>query len=371
MVLRKKMKEDTHKMSGIGKKGNQKKSREIVGIFAAISLVVIIFIVCIVLKGNGNKKGTTQGEVTQEELKTIQPEEEEIIETPEPTEEPWSFVAESTENTAKFPKSVVSANGVLIDVEKGTILAGKGAKKKIYPASMTKILTVLVAAENVTEEQLEDKVTITAEITDYCYVNDCSNVGFAKNEKVPVKDLFYGTILPSGADAALGLAEYIAGSEEEFVKLMNQKLKALGISETTHFTNCVGIYNKKHYSTAYDMAVILKAASENEFCQQVLNARTYNTTSTKKHKKGIQISNWFLRRIEDKDTRGEVLYAKTGYVTESGNCAASMASDGYGEHYICVTVGSTSSWRCIYDHVDLYKKFLPKTSKKGEDNEKK
>lgn len=351
-------------MSRVGKKGNRKKSKEIVGIFGAICVVVAIFVICIVLKNNRNKNDIVQGEVTEREMKTVQPEEEEIIETPEPTEEPWSFEAKTTKDTSKFPKSVVSSNGVLIDVENGTILAQKGAKKKIYPASMTKILTVLVAAEHVTEEQMEDKVTITTEITDYCYVNDCSNVGFAKNEKVPVRDLFYGTILPSGADAALGLVNYVAGSEEEFVKLMNEKVEELGLADTTHFTNCVGIYNDNHYSTTYDMAVILKAASENELCQQVLNARRYTTTSTKKHKKGIEISNWFLRRIEDKDTNGEVLYAKTGFVNQSGNCAASMASDGDGKMYICVTVGSTSSWRCIYDHVDLYKQFLAKKDKK-------
>ena len=224
---------------------------------------------------------------------------------------------------------------------------------------MTKILTVLVAAEHVTEEQLEEKVKITLEVTDYCYRNDCSAVGFAKNETVPVKDLFYGTILPSGADAAVTLANYVAGSQEEFVKLMNEKLEELGIAETTHFTNCVGLYNDDHYSTAYDMAIIMKAASENPLCQEVMNARTYTTAKNKKHKDGILISNWFLRRIEDKDTNSEILYAKTGFVNQSGSCAASMAQDKDGHTYICVTAGSTSSWRCIYDHVELYHSFLP------------
>lgn len=355
-------------MSLKSRKNKKKKTKQILGVFGAIAVVIIIFVLCIVLRNNNDKETILSDKASQGETTTLQPQEE-VTEPPEPTEEPWSFEAERTSDTKKFPKSVVSSNGVLIDVEKGTILAGKGSKKKIYPASMTKILTVLVAAEHVTEEQLEDKVAITAEITDYCYVNGCSNVGFAKKEKVPVKDLFYGTILPSGADAALGLADYVAGSHKEFVKMMNEKIEELGLSETTHFMNCVGIYNDKHYSTTYDMAVILKAASENELCQQVLNARTYKTTPTKKHKEGILLSNLFLRRIEDKDTKGEVLYAKTGFVKESGNCAASMASDSYGEHYICVTVGSTSSWRCIYDHVDLYKKFLPTEKKEGEDNE--
>lgn len=352
-------------------KGTRKKCRRIVGIIAAIAVIVVVGIIaiCVVRKDKGEEQKI---DMAQEEIMTTQSAvEEQVTETPEPTEEPWSFVAESTENTAEFPESVVSSNGVLIDVENGIILAQKGAKKKIYPASMTKILTVLVAAEHVTEEQLDEKVTITAEITDYCYVNDCSNVGFAKNEKVTVRDLFYGTILPSGADAALGLVNYVAGSEEEFVKLMNEKVEELGLADTTHFTNCVGIYDDNHYSTTYDMAVILKAASENELCQKVLNTRTYTTSSTKKHKEGIVISNWFLRRIEDKDTNGEILYAKTGFVNQAGSCAASMASDKDGKTYICVTVGSSSSWRCIYDHVDLYKKFLPEKVEGENGDEKK
>lgn len=342
----------------------QKKVKELVGIFVAIGVIVALFVVvCLMTKDkeaskvDGSKSEQVKEQQNGENGKDTQ------AETPEPTKEPWSFVAERTEDTEKFPKSVVSSRGVLIDVEGGKILAEKGAKEKIYPASMTKILTVLVAAEHVTEEQLKDKVTITLDITDYCYVNDCSNVGFLKNEKVTVKDLFYGTILPSGADAALGLVNYVAGSHKEFVKLMNEKVKELGLEETSHFTNCVGIYNEKNYSTPYDMAVILKAASENELCRQVLNARTYKTASTKKHKKGIVLSNLFLRRIEDKDTHGEVLYAKTGFVNQSGNCAASMAKDKEEKTYICVTAGSSSSWRCIYDHVDLYKKYLPKGKK--------
>ena len=87
--------------------------------------------------------------------------------------------------------------------------------------------------------------------------------------------------------------------------------------------------------------------------------KTSRKAKTKQHKDGITVSNWFLRRIEDKDTHGEVLCAKTGFVAQSGSCAASLASDKNGKEYICVTAGSTSSWRCIYDHVELYDKYLP------------
>ena len=275
------------------------------------------------------------------------------------TQESWSYEAHKTDKTEKFPKSVVSSRGVLIDVDSGDILAAKGVHKRIVPASMTKILTVLVAAEHITPEQLDDKVEITIDITDYSYRNDCSNTGYEVGEKVTVRDLFYGTILPSGADSAVALATYVAGSHEKFVDMMNEKLEEMGLSETTHFTNCVGLYDEDHYSTPYDMAMIIKAATDNEWVREVMSTHTYTTSKTKQHKDGITISNWFLRRIEDKDTHGEVLCAKTGFVAQSGSCAASLASDKNGKEYICVTAGSTSSWRCIYDHVELYDKYLP------------
>lgn len=266
-----------------------------------------------------------------------------------------SYTAESTEDTVRLGEDIVSSHAILIDVDSDSILAQKDARSTINPASMTKVLTVLVAAEHV--KDLDDTVTITRDITDYCYVNDCSNVGFAENETVTIRDLFYGTILPSGADAAEALAIYVAGTAEAFVDMMNAKLDELGLSGTAHFTNCVGVYDKNHYCTVYDMAMILEAAVNNELCKEVLSAHTYTTSETEEHPEGITISNWFLRRIEDKDTGAQVLCGKTGYVLQSGNCAASFGVDGSGKSYVCVTADASSGWRCIYDHVALYKKF--------------
>ncbi len=270
-----------------------------------------------------------------------------------------ALTAEADENTIGTVGDSVSENIVFIDVEEGRILAQKGAKERISPASMTKILTVLVAAEHITDA--DDTFEITIDITDYSYSNDCSSAGFEVGECVTVNDLFYGTVLPSGADAALGLAKYVAGSHEEFVELMNEKLEELGLSETSHFTNCVGLYDENHYSTVYDMAVILKAAYDNEFCREVLSTHMYTTSSTAEHPDGITLSNLFLRRIEDSDTHGEVLCAKTGYVAQSGNCAASLSIGNDGKLYICVSAHSTTAWRCIKDHVAFYQYFLPES----------
>ena len=275
---------------------------------------------------------------------------------------------ENGQTSEIYGEEVISTHGILIDESTDTIVASKGAKDRISPASMTKVLTVLVAAENMTEEQLEDTFTMTLEITDYSYVNDCSNVGFLDGELVKVKDLFYGTILPSGGDAAVGLATYVAGSHEAFVELMNEKLDALGLSDTAHFTNCVGLYDANHYCTVYDMAVIMKAALQNDLCRKVLGEKCYTTSPTTEHPEGITISNWFLRRIEDKETSGEVLGAKTGFVAQSGNCAVSYSISDAGTPYICVTAGSASSWRCIYDHVEIYNRYVPKTTIEGEND---
>lgn len=272
---------------------------------------------------------------------------------------PTMYSFESTSETARINhEEILSTHTILIDESKDIIVAQNGATERINPASMSKVLTVLVAAEQIAEENLDDTFTMTLEITDYAYVNDCSSVGFLDGEKVTVRDLFYGTILPSGGDAAIGLATYVAGSHEAFVDLMNQKLKELGLADSAHFTNCIGIYDDEHYCTVYDMAVIMKAAMKNDLCREVLSAKKYTTTPTPEHPEGITISNWFLRRIEDKDTGGEVLAAKTGYVDESRFCAVSYASL-RGTPYICVTVGGGSNWKCINDHVAIYTQYVP------------
>lgn len=290
---------------------------------------------------------------------------EEIAEEPvndNPSEDAGSFTRgyEMTEvsGTQTIPadyEDVNSGNAVLIDLDDGTVVAQKNADVVMPPASMTKILTLLVASEKL--KNYDDIFTITLDITDYTYRNGCSAVGFADGEVVTVRDLLYGTILPSGADAALGLATYVAGSEEAFVAMMNAKVKELGLSETAHFGNVVGIYDEETYCTVRDMAMILKAAMENKLCREVMNARTYTTSRTEQHPEGIQISNWFLRRIEDKEMPGEVMCAKTGFVNQSGSCAASYFISDSGNHFICVTENAHSAWRCIYDHVAIYNRY--------------
>lgn len=326
----------------------------------ALFLIVIIFVAGSTFGGKDNVSSVPQTE-TEEVTQTEQVSVTEELEIAETEKEVIVYeFAEAEDVKGIYSEEVISEHAILVDANMDTIVAKKGAYDIICPASMTKVLTVLVAAEHVTEGELDDQFTMTLEITDYAYVNDCSAVGFLDEEVITVRDLFYGTVLPSGGDAAVGLATYVAGSHEAFVELMNEKLEQLGLSDTAHFTNCVGLYDKEHYCSVYDMAVIMRAAMENEMCREFLSTKKYTTTPTEQHPEGITISNWFLRRIEDKETGGEVIGAKTGYVVQSKSCAVSYAICGANQTpYICVTAGANSSWRCIYDQVEIYTKYVP------------
>lgn len=309
---------------------------------AAFLLVIAIAVIALALRGQDDPP------VEESLVEDVTPVATPVEEIPKPV-----YIVTYTDDTAQISAEFPSEYAVVIDADSGLVLAEKGAQAIMNPASMTKILTLLVAVENITD--WDQTFTMHIGITDYCFVNDCSVVGYELDEVIPVRELLYGCILSSGADACLALAEIVAGSHEAFVELMNEKLEELGLSDTAHFTNCVGLYDKNHACTVEDMALMLKAAMDNELCREVLSTKIYTTAPTPQHTAGQDLSNWFLRRIEDKDTGAiEVLGAKTGYVAEAGSCAASCGESADGSRYLCVTANAYSSWRAIYDHVDLY-----------------
>ncbi|MCR4746777.1 MAG: D-alanyl-D-alanine carboxypeptidase [Lachnospiraceae bacterium] len=317
---------------------------------------------------SGDKEAAATEEISTDEAASVSLDslsaDEAVSEDEVPVEEPKEIPilnAEADERTGAVPGEVVSEHAVLVALSENRIVAGRDYSSTINPASMTKVLTILVAAETMEErgDSVDDKFEITQEIENYSYVHECSNVGFSVSENVTMNDLFYGAILPSGGDAAYALAIYAGGSMEGFADMMNAKMAELGCSDSAHFTNSIGLYDENHHCTTYDMARIMYAAMQNDYCKEVLSAHKYVTSSTPEHPEGIELSNWFLRRIEDKDSGGTVVAAKTGFVVQSKNCAVSYAEDSYGNGYICATGGSSSAWRCIYDHVAIYKKYLP------------
>lgn len=244
-----------------------------------------------------------------------------------------------------------STFAILVNAKTGKITAQKNGDAYMYPASMTKVMTLLVASEHV--KNLTDTVTITQDILDYCMEHDCSTVGFTAGEKVTVMDLLWGTILPSGADAAMALGRYVAGSDAAFVTMMNDKAAALGL-KNTHFTNCIGLFDPGHYSTCNDIAVIMNAAAASQLAFTVLVTPQYTTIPTAVHPQGITVRNLFLSRISPLNKPGIVLGAKTGYVNQSRYCAVSYFVSSGNVPYICVTGMASSSMNAVQDHQKIY-----------------
>lgn len=258
--------------------------------------------------------------------------------------------------TVAIPGSNDAQCAIIIDKSNNTVVASREPHKRAYPASTTKIMTLLVAAENITD--LDDTFTMTLEITDPLFVAEASVAGFLDGEEVTMTDLLYGMILPSGADGAMGLAVKIAGSEEEFVKLMNKKVEELGL-ENTHFANVSGLHSTENYSSAYDMAVILDAAMQNELCREVLSTYQYTTRSTEQNPEGLQLSSTLFSYMYGTEPEtATILGGKTGFVNESGYCIASFGKSNESEkEYIVVTLGNSARWPAFYGQIDLYKQF--------------
>lgn len=267
-----------------------------------------------------------------------------------------SSYAIKTGKTVTLGSEISSDYAIMIDLSDNTIVAEKNPDTLIYPASMTKIMTLIVAYENC--KDLDDKFTMTQEITDAAYQAGASVAGFMPGEKVSIRDLLYGAILPSGADATDALAEYIGGTEEKFVELMNRKVLKLGLSNT-HFTNASGLHDKDHYSTPHEMALILEYALKMEECRKVLSAYKYTTAPTAEHPEGIELtSTMFSRMVGDESGTAEVLAGKTGYTNEGLHCLASMAQTKDGKEYVLVTAHSATTYGPIFDCIDLYKRLF-------------
>ena len=272
-------------------------------------------------------------------------------------ERKWNLAKLSGNGQTKSIGSDVNANyAVVFDLDQGTILGEKNSSVSMNPASMTKVMTLLVAVENLPD--LEKKITITQDIVDYVKARGASNCGFVAGEQVRVKDLLYGVILPSGADAVLALAKEIAGSEAGFVALMNKKAQDLGLSSDCKFQNATGLYHSTHHMNVKDIGEIMATAMRNSLAREVLSTENYQIPATNKHENGIKLTNLFVQRIKGQDTGGaSVTMAKTGFVRQSMFCAVSSGKGANGKNLLVVTGYSSSTWQCIKDHATLYKRF--------------
>mgnify|MGYP000925125192 CR=1 FL=1 len=235
------------------------------------------------------------------------------------------------------PDKLNSPNAILIRLKDHTVLLQKNSGEKIYPASMTKIMTAIVAIENL--HSMNKGVKLTNSAFQGLYRADASMAGFLPGEQVTAMDLIYGALLPSGAECCMGLAYEIAGSEQNFVKMMNKKAAELGM-KNTHFENVTGLQNENHFTTAKDMAVLLSYALKNDTFRKIFTSSSHSTAPTNKHPNGITFYSTMFQELKAQSLmNGKILGGKTGYTEEAGLCLASIARVG-NQEYILVSAGA-------------------------------
>ena len=264
-------------------------------------------------------------------------------------------------SAAAVGPAVSCPSALLMEKQTGTVLFAQDEHTPREPASVTKIMTLLLVMEAIDSGALsyDDVVTGSAHAAGM----GGSQIWLKENEQMTVRDLLKAVCIVSGNDAAVALAEHLAGSEEAFVALMNRKAGELGMKHT-HFANCTGLTSPEHYSSAADLAVLLQAALNNETFRTVFTTGQYTSSITAQHPKGLYMTSTLLSRLDGGEvTGGQILGGKTGYTDAAGLCLASLAVVN-GKEYILVTLGAPGNHATeqtnIMDAVQVYRRLEKK-----------
>ena len=248
-----------------------------------------------------------------------------------------------------------SKNAVLYVLNDDSVVFEKNKDEITSIASLTKIMTTIVAIENI--NNLDEQVTITSDMLKGLKEENAYVINLQVGEKVTYNDLLYGTFLASGADAARGLSFGISGSDSKFVELMNNKAKELNLTKT-HFTNATGLDTKDQTSTVDEVAKMLQYALKNEKFKEIFYTDTY-TFSNKKHtvKSSLKETASYYK-LDASNIQG----GKTGYTTNAGRCLASVAYDKENDiTYMLVTTNAVINpkYYHVKDAVDIYNYYSP------------
>lgn len=237
--------------------------------------------------------------------------------------------------------NVYSPCALLMDFSTGKILYEKDINKKMYPASLTKILTCILVLENCKLDEIATVSYNSVMSLDSGYVTANLQIG----EKLSIEQLLYVLMVASSNDAAIVLAEHISGNVEEFAILMNKKAKEIG-AKNSNFTNPNGAHNQDHYSTAYDLALITKYAMNNATFKKIVSKTSYQLSATNKYTSDdrVFINNNSLIIVNNNNREDNYYYKyatgiKTGFTTPAGNCliASSIKDD---LEFIAIVLGA-------------------------------
>ena len=218
-----------------------------------------------------------------------------------------------------------SEHAILYNLNDDKIIYEKNAYEKIKIASLTKIMTTIIALENI--ENIKEKTTMPKDAL--IGLEGYVTTEIKPNDIITYEDLLYGIMLPSGADCANAIAIKVSGNIENFVELMNQKAKELNLTNT-HFSNPIGI-DDNNYSSVYDISILLKYALKNKEFYKIFTTKEYTTTNN------IKLESTLIEKSSPYNIDTSlILGSKTGFTDEAGNCLASISKQN-GVNYLLVT----------------------------------
>ena len=254
------------------------------------------------------------------------------------------------------PFEVQSEAAYLINLDTGIVVYEKNSRKKMYPASLTKIMTAILVLENINDLE-NTNITAPLAVFDELYLTGASSVGYENKEIITAEDLMYAMLMSSACEAAGILGYYVGGdSLTNFVNMMNEKALALGCTDT-HFVNTHGLFDEEQYTTARDIAVITQYAMSLPKFTQIASTVEYTPRATNRHEEGW-ITFTHTNRMLSKSSDNYFPYVKgikTGTLDESGRCLVTLGSkDGY--NYLLVTLGAPTEDAASHynDHKNIY-----------------
>ena len=246
----------------------------------------------------------------------------------------------ATDDAFDLGKNLYSTNYIFLDADTGQVLSAKKQDEQISIASLTKMMTVLLAIEN--SSSLNQTVTITDEMIDGLYEEQASVAGYVTGDTATVLDLCYAAAIPSAADAANALAIQIGGSFEKFYQMMNDKASQLGMDHTV-FKSAHGLDREGQYSTVEDISKLLRYALQNPTFKEIFSTKEHTTQATTYYPFGIPLASTIWAYA---DTYGYNLTnlsgGKTGYTLQAGRCIAYWATVN-DMNIIAVTAGASTN----------------------------
>ncbi|MDY3122111.1 D-alanyl-D-alanine carboxypeptidase [Suipraeoptans intestinalis] len=231
--------------------------------------------------------------------------------------------------------------------------------KQLYPASVTKILTALVALEH---GNLQDTVTVSRNGAASSFPSYAQVCGLQEGDRLSLEALLCGLLLHSGNDSAVAVAEHIGGTEEKFVDMMNQKAAEL-LATDTHFTNPSGLHDDEHYTTAYDLYLIFHACIRQEAFVNIIRMPMYTASITGRDGSVRQVSweptNYYARGLVASPQTAVIAGGKTGTTDEAGNCLILLEYANDGTPYVSVVMGAKTKELLYQDMSALIEQISP------------